>query len=172
MNEKQQQARAGKIQERIRQIRNAIWPDIDDKLIWNRKRGKGFTTIPRTMPLILRLQDTLSKGKPLSSTYLSLWSRVFDEAVVEIANPRDCAFESGFSGERQQSTWAARMRSLRSEGFILTAEAQYGEFSYVLLLDPYAVVSSLNAKGKIPKDLYIAFIRRSHEIGAPVIVKA
>lgn len=168
MNEKQRQARAGKIQERILQIRNELWPDIDENLIWNRKRGKGFTTIPRTMPLILRIQDYLSKGKPISSTYLSLWSRVFDEGVVEITNPRDCAFEAGFSGERQESTWAARMRSLRDEGFVLTAAAQYGEFSYVLLLDPYVVMRFLHANKKVPQDLYIAFMRRSHEIGAPV----
>ena len=32
------------------------------------------------MPLILSMMDDLSKGQPVSSTYLELWCRTFDES--------------------------------------------------------------------------------------------
>lgn len=166
LNVKQKQARASRIRERTLNVRNTFWPDIDETLIWNRKRDHGFTTIPRTLPLIGRIMDQMSKGKPVFMTYLALWSRVFDEGIVEIAHPRELAYESGFAGERQESTWIARMRILVEQGFIRAAESHFGEFGYVLLLNPYYVVRKLFEDGKIQRELYLAFERRADEIGA------
>src|SRR5262245_40253703 len=101
MNVKQKQARAARIRERTLNVRNTLWPNLKDNLVWHRKRDHGFTTIPRTLPLFGRVMDQLSTGKPVFMTYLALWSRVFDEGIVEISHPREMAYESGFSGERQ-----------------------------------------------------------------------
>ncbi|MBX9810950.1 MAG: hypothetical protein K2Y16_04970 [Burkholderiales bacterium] len=171
MNVKQKVARAKRIRERTLEIRQQLWPNVNDAQIWNRLRDVGFITIPRTLPLILQIVDTLSKGLPLSSTYFALWCRSFDEGVIEITNPRLCAFEAGFSGERQESTWARRMRILRDFGFILVSGGPYGEFSYVLLLNPYSVIKQLNAKSKIPQQLYVALLSRADEIGSNSLVR-
>src|SRR2546426_9375277 len=108
MSDKQKQARAARIKERTLAIRNELWPNVHENHLWNRKKEFGWITIPRTLPLIGRILDQLSNGKPLSETYFSLWCRVFDEGVVEISKPRECAFEVGFTGERQESTWISR----------------------------------------------------------------
>ena len=44
------------------QQRDALWPDQEPNL-WDRKANKGFATIPKTMALILRIMDEMSKGK-------------------------------------------------------------------------------------------------------------
>lgn len=166
MNLKQKQARASRIRERTLNLRKTLWPQIEDAKIWNRKRDHGFTTIPRTLPLFGRVMDHLSKGKPVYMTYLALWCRVFDEGVVEISHPREVAYEAGFTGERQESTWAGRMRILVNQGFILAERSHFGEFGYVLLLNPYHVVRQLHDKQRIQRDLFLAIERRADEIGA------
>ena len=59
-----------KIAEKQRQLRQKLWPDLDESKLWVRTQKSGFTTIPRTMPLILQIMDAMSKGKPVSTTYL------------------------------------------------------------------------------------------------------
>ena len=55
----------------------SLWKEELEKIPrWNRKENDGFTTIPRWLPIINRIMDKLSQGKPISSTYLSLWFRV------------------------------------------------------------------------------------------------
>jgi len=86
---------------RRRQIRTRLWPNVNDEALWLRTRSVGFTTIPRTLPIINKILDKeAGKGFPVSTTYLALWCRVFDEGFVEIRNSRDLAHESGFGGPR------------------------------------------------------------------------
>ncbi len=55
---------------KIRELRAYHWPDINfKKQLWHRKRNDGFTTIPRTLPLIIGIIDDLSKGTPAGMTY-------------------------------------------------------------------------------------------------------
>lgn len=126
----------------------------------------GFTTIPRTMALIGRIIDQLSgKGIPLASTYLALWCWVFDEAFVEIRNPKELAYESGFNGTRGEATWRTRMRRLQELGFIMTKPGLLGEFQYVLILNPIKVIETHYSV--VPKDLaYSALLSRLTQVGA------
>ena len=94
------------------QLRTELWPDVSEEMLWSRKRLDGFITVPRTMPIIQRIMDSLSVGMPLSGTYFALWCRLFDQSVVTVANPAELAFESGFSSQRAESTWAFRMKKL------------------------------------------------------------
>ena len=111
--------------------------------------------------------DTLSKNRPLSRAYLSLWCRAQDPYyVLTIKNARDLAFESGFSGQRAETTWRERMRRLRDLGFIVTNEGIYGEFSYVLILNPFEVVRDLNHEGQIDATRYTALLMRLEEVGS------
>lgn len=148
------------------QLRDTLWPLVDDKKLWLRSQRVGFTTIPRVMPLIGRILDNLSdKGFPLSGTYFVLWCWVFDEAFVEIRNPREFAFESGFSGTRGEATWRNRMRRLVDLGFIEAKPGLAGEFQYILLLNPIQIVEA--AYSNREKDVaYTALLSRLAQVGA------
>lgn len=133
---------------------------------WNRKKEKGFTTMPRCIPIITLIMDYLSNGKPLSQTYLSLWFRATDSGYVQVKDERELAFESGFNGERSASTWRQRMRKLKEIGFIL-AEEGVTEFEFTIIKDPFIVIKELNHDGKIKDKKYInALLKRVGEVGS------
>ena len=155
-----------KASDRRKQLRQRLWPEILDEHLWIRTQKTGFTTIPRTMTLIMRILDTLSgKGLPVAMTYLTLWCWTFDEGFVEIRNPKEFAYESGFSGPRAESIWKIRMRRLESLHFIKTKAGLGGDFHYVLLLNPIQVIEHIY-KDK-PHDLaYSALLSRLTQVGA------
>ncbi|MDD2882956.1 MAG: hypothetical protein PHQ58_21300 [Rhodoferax sp.] len=154
------------VSDRRKAMRERLWPSVTDAQLWLRKQRTGFTTIPRTMPLIGQLLDQLSgKGFPLLSTYLTLWCWVFDEAMVEIRNPREMAYESGFSGPRAEVTWKNRMKRLEALGFIQVKPGLAGEFQYVLLLNPLQRIKEIYADKPVDA-LYSALLGRSAQVGA------
>ena len=63
------------------ELRETLWPG-HEPFLWNRKINKGFATIPKTMPLILKIMDELTKGAPVSSTYLTLWCQTWDNSYA------------------------------------------------------------------------------------------
>lgn len=149
-------------------LRDTFWPDISGKSLWLRKERIGFTTLPRTMPLIGRIMDQLSgKGFPLFSTYLCLWCRVYDEAFVEIRNDREIAFEAGFAGTRGEVTWRTRMRRLQELGFIDLKPGLASDLQYVLILNPIIVIAELYKATEREHDpAYMALMARLIEVGA------
>lgn len=152
--------------ERRKRLRHNLWPDIPESRLWLRTQRIGFTTIPRTMALIGRIIDQQSgKGFPLMSTYLTLWCWVFDEAFVEIRNPKEFAYESGFSGPRAEATWRSRMRKLEELGFIQTKSGMAGDFQYVLILNPIHVIEDLY-KDSLKDHAYNALVGRLVQVGA------
>ena len=156
-----------KMQSRNLELRNQFWPDINSETLWVRTQKKGFTTIPRPMPLILQIMDNLAhKGKPVSQTYLNLWCRVFDESIIEIRNEQEMAFEAGFTGQRAVTTWHSRMKSLVDMGFINVKTGSAGKYQYVLILNPYLVIKKFEKVKKIPEQLSTALFSRAQEIGA------
>src|SRR4051794_4680102 len=96
-----------KIAQRQPELRQRLWPNITDSYIWRRQHHHGFTTIPRTIPLILSIMDDLA-GTPVSMAYLELWGRAFDEGFVTLSKPREIAFHAGFDGQRGERTWRAK----------------------------------------------------------------
>jgi hypothetical protein len=149
-------------------LRNNFWPGLDTKRLWIRTEKVGFTTIPRTMSLVGRIMNQLAgKGFPLSDTYLALWCRVFDEALVEVRNDRELAFESGFSGTRGVVTWRARMKMLQDLGFIDIRAGLASDFQYILLYNPILIIAETYQRLNIPQDVaYEALKVRLIEIGA------
>ncbi|EOV3368053.1 hypothetical protein ACSHDQ_003435 [Edwardsiella ictaluri] len=133
---------------------------------WDRLTNDGFTTIPRYLPLVGRFMDDLSNGSPLSSTYMALWCRVFDEGLVSIQN-KDClAMESGFLSERGVSTWSSRMRKLEELGFISSRSSGAGDFSHVLIVHPIVAVRKLIDEKGIDNRITRALKERIIEVGA------
>ena len=79
MPARRQSPRLSKAHKRTLKLRDEMWPDLEDHDLWQRNKEVGFTTIPRTMPLLLQIMDDRSNGKPVSGCYLALWGRVWDE---------------------------------------------------------------------------------------------
>lgn len=163
--------RAKKIGDKMIQLRSQIWPEISENMLWSRKRQDGFITIPRSLPIIQRMMDVICVGAPISATYFSLWCRVFDQSVVTISNSRDLAFESGFSGQRAEATWAMRMRTLEDLGFIKIKGIPTNPFYYVLLLNPHLVIKNLLKSESMQKkekfeEMYLGLLARLQQVGA------
>lgn len=149
-------------------LRSSLWPDLnsEDRRLWMRERSDGWLSIPRAMPLLMQIMDNLSKGKPVSSTYIDLWCRTYDDSFVVANKAREMAFFSGFTGERAERTWASRMRILQELGFIDIAEGPNGPISYVLIYNPYQVVRRHFESGGIDLRTYNSLKARMIEIGA------
>lgn len=148
-------------------LRKRVWGDVPDDEVWSRKPPTaGFTTIPRGLRHVMQIMDDMSKGKPLSATYFTLWCWARDAQVVDVVSATELAFESGFTGQRMESTWRERMRRLEELGFIQIAEGRYGPISHVLIMHPYLVVKRLHAAGKVQDIRYSALLQRLDDVGA------
>jgi hypothetical protein len=180
LNEKQARARRNGATESNLKMRAHLWPDLDEKRLWLRtdKTRKGFTTMPRTMALIINLIDDISKqatgGKavPAGRTYLVLWCRVFDEGFVKIDNEAVAALEAGYAGERNVTTWRQHLAVLRDLGFIDCKDGPAGPYQYVLLFNPYQVIKALSAKGLIQQGTYTALFQRAIDVRATDLTEA
>jgi hypothetical protein len=158
--------RRKKVERQKLALRATLWPNLDTKRLWDRQLSDGWLSVPRSMPLLLQMMDHLSKGKPVSSTYLDLWCRTYDDSFVIANKSREMAFFSGFAGERAERTWLSRMRILEELGFISIAAGPNGPVSYVLIFNPYLVIKHLAATGRLSDAALNALKQRMIEIGA------
>jgi hypothetical protein len=147
-------------------LRDSLWPDLSQDTLWDYRQSDGWLNVPRALPIILRIMDLMSKGKPVSAAYLDLWCRTFDDAFVIANKPREMAFFSGYSGERAERTWAARIRLLQDLGFIDVKGGPSGPISYILLFNPYLVLRSAHAKGLVDQSSWNALMEKIIEIRA------
>jgi hypothetical protein len=167
-NIRQLAARKSGMAEKAAQQLEAYFPDVPEEFLWLRKKNQGFTTLPRTMPIIMQIIDNYSKNQPAGHTYFSLWCRAPDHPLITIENPIIFAAEAGFSGVRAVDTWRRRMKTLQELGFIRTRKGASGDFHYVLLRNPNMAVEHLHLTSdqKIQEELYSKFFDRILEIGA------
>src|SRR5580698_9738708 len=100
------------IAQRQLELRNQLWPALQVEELWTRQTHDGFTTLPKAMPLMMSIMDDLADGQPVSTTFLELWCRAYDECFVTLSKSRDLAFHSGFFGQRAERTWKARLQIL------------------------------------------------------------
>jgi hypothetical protein len=110
------------------------------------------------------IADYLTSGTPVSSTYLELWSRVYDEGFVKLDKPDEMALAAGFTTQRRRHIWTQRLDLLRKLGFIALAPGAQGDRSFALLFNPYQVVRKL--RPKIPKAFYNALAAQANAVGA------
>jgi hypothetical protein len=172
-------ARGKAIRDRDIELRDSVFQDAAERL-WDRNRFHGFTTMPKTMPYICRILDELSKGQPLSTTYIALWCATWDNAFVRLGRMPDLAFAAGFSGQRGVRTFHDRLKRLVELGFVEIAPSGAQAMGLVFLPNPHAVIVSLY-RAKVSTDgdpdlklkaaglqaaTYNAFIERAQEIGA------
>jgi hypothetical protein len=171
MNKKELSPRVKRIRESYAKMREKFWPEVTEDLLWHKSDSKekaGFSQIPRCITFIGIILDELARNMKISSSYLSLWCHVFDEAMVVINDQEAMAFESGFTkGQRAVYTWKTRMEELVRLGFIKTAPGRSGPYNYVLILNPFKVIKMLREKGTITEEAsYNALLDRAAEVGA------
>ena len=148
-------------------LRDHLWPGYD-MWLWDRNAHKGFATIPKTMPLILKIMDEMTKGAPVSSTYLGLWCSTWDNSFVTLSKPGDLAIASGFGGQRGEHTWLGRVKKLQELGFIAIKAGKSGPMSHVLIFNPHWVIR-YHHDHKTPgltEASYTALIELALEVGA------
>lgn len=121
-------------------LRNSMWPDAEDRL-WNRKAYGGFITIPKTMPLLGRMMDEMSKNFPVSETYNALWAWTWDNnAFVRLNKLDEIAFAAGFTAQRGVRTLQDRLKRLEALAFIELKAAGNNKMAFAFLPNPHAVI--------------------------------
>lgn len=157
----------GAIARKQLKLREHLWPGSEPWL-WNRKAHKGFATIPKTMPLILKIMDEMTKGAPVGSTYLSLWCSTWDNSFVSIAKQAELANASGFSGQRGVHTWMTRVKKLQELGFIDIKAGKSGPVSSALIFNPHFVIRQHFERGTpgLTEASYTSIIESALDVGA------
>jgi hypothetical protein len=120
------------------------------------------------MPLILQIMDDLSKGRPVSSTYLGLWCDTWDNSMVTVAKHREMAHAAGFTGQRATYTWGTRMYLLQELRFIDIKPGTSGPISHVILWNPHWVIRwhrDQKTPGLVEAN-FNALLERAIDIGA------
>jgi hypothetical protein len=145
-------------------LRSQLWPGLSELDLWNRKKETGFVIIPRTLPIIIQILDLLTKNAPVGSTYLDLWSRVYDECYVKLDKPVEQALASGFSTQRGPGIWATRLDRLEKEGFIRLAPGPWGPRGYALILNPYLVIH--RRRKDVDDRLFVTLMAQAIAIGS------
>jgi hypothetical protein len=164
-NQKQAATKRLKMSERAQQQLDLHFPGFPSQWLWRRKTNDGFTTLPRTLPLVMQAVDAQSKGQPAGHTLFCLWARSPDHPLVTIENPATFASEAAFYGERAVDTWRRRMKRLRELNLIQSKAGPSGDFHFVLLLNPNVAMEWMRANGFVQDGLYGRFLDRLIEVG-------
>jgi hypothetical protein len=88
---------------------------------------------------------------------------------VQIKNEQAMAFEAGLKGQRSISAWKSKMKKLKELGFVLAEGGVSGDFSYVLIKNPYHVSRDLVQGPESNEGLrktYRVLIERANDVGA------
>jgi len=148
-------------------LREQLWPG-ESKNLWHRSTEDGYSTVPRTLPLVMTLIDQLKdKGKDAARVYLDLWCRQMDDSLVVVSDEASMAYSSGYvTPTRNIRSWRERIDLLRGLGFVSVQPKGSREYGYILLHHPHRVVQDLRAKGLVPDNWWWEFTSRAGEIGA------
>lgn len=165
-NAKQATSKRLNMAQRAQQQMEIQFPEVPEQMLWRRKQNDGFTTLPRTLPIVMQAADYLSKGKPVGHTLFCLWARSPDHPLISVDNQQTFAAEAGFTGERAVDTWRKRMKKLIELKLIQAKPGSTGDLHYILLLNPNVAMESMRNAGGIPDAIYGRFIERVGEVGA------
>jgi hypothetical protein len=155
------------ILQRHLEARAMLWPEVTNRMLWDRKERDGFSTVPRTMPLMMSIMDDMSgKGYPIGQTYFEMWSRLYDELFLTLNRNEEMAFHSGFEGQRAVRTWKDRVQRLSDLGFIGLQSGPNGDQSYAIFFNPYHVIKRAYIKGDVQPNKWRSLLIRANEIGA------
>jgi len=148
-------------------LRDNLWPGVEPHL-WHRLNNKGFTSIPKTFPMILRIMDEMTNRAPVSSTYQTLWCNTWDNSFVVIGRASYLAYASGFSGQRAEHTWTSRMKRLQELRFIDIKPGRAGPMTNILIWNPHLVIRWHRQEGTpgLMEASYNTLVEWAFDIGA------
>lgn len=178
-NQKQTAKAHSKAKQSAIDIRKLYWPEVTDEELWllgDRKRG-GFAQVPRPLSLVMNIINDITKRKygksvPAGKTYLVLWLHHFSEGLVKIQSEADAAYEAGYDGQRNITTFRAHMKILQEIGFIDFRKGPKGPMQYVLMRSPYKVLKKLHSEKDehgmqlVSDEQYAALLERVNDIGS------
>ena len=152
------------------ELRDQLWPDSPE-VVWDRtdRKEKGFTTLPRTVPLVGALIRHLTDRLDASRAYFDLWGRSWDGGLVEIDDEEELAASCGYTtSKRNVRTWRERMVTLEQLGFIRIKPRGTRKYGYVLLVHPHDAVQRLRHDDEhdVPEWWWTLFLKRTNEIRA------
>jgi hypothetical protein len=167
------------------ELRDSHFEDASTR-VWDRSRQDGYATVPKTMPLLMRALDELSKGKPLGQTYFALWCATWDNGFIRFARSTDLAYASGFTGPRGIRGWQERVKLLEAFGFVETVPSGGDKLGLAFLPNPNVVLVDLWAKKRnqapgpydppglagLQDATMSAFLERSIDVGAKDVMLA
>lgn len=165
MSERGKAAMREKFTSDLVSLREQCFPGCPEDELWGTKgkKPKGWIPFPRVMPYLLVGLDSIEGVGILSMTYLALWARM-NEGFVCIKNEHELAVESGFVGQRAVLTWRSKMKCLIELKAIVAQEGSYGEYSFVLVRNPYKILKEI--ENKMRKGLFLNAVQRAQEVGA------
>ncbi|MDM7955576.1 hypothetical protein [Blastomonas sp.] len=167
------------------ELRDTYFADAADRL-WDRNKHDGYATVPKTMPMVMRAIDELSKGKPLGPTYFALFCATWDNGFVRLARSPDLPYASGFTGPRGVRVWQERMKLLEEFGFVEIEASGAQKFGLAFLPNPNLVLLNLWEKKKcqgtgpydppalagLQEATMSAFLERAIDVGANDVTRA
>ena len=164
----QQSPKSKKILEKQLIRRNNLWPR-SEYITWDRKKRKGYVSVPRIIPYVMVLFQELGLKNSPNRVYLELWIRSNDAGFVEIKDESEHAYASGYVNRRAVRSWQERIYLLQDLGFIRIKPRGIKPIGFVLLIDPYRAVinlsNELQYKDQIPDNWLNAFNARAQEVG-------
>lgn len=162
-----------KLDERLLELRARNWPEAEGEIFDpdSSDKGKGYSRIPRTVPMVAGLIDRLDK-RSAGRLYITLWAHDRGHGVVDVKDPEALIFEAGYANRtRAHRNWLERMQLLVSSGFVWTKPVGTRVHGLVLLRDPHKVVGEMARTGHDKLDAtwfatwLNAFTHRCLEIG-------
>lgn len=167
------------------ELRDTHFEGAGDRL-WDRNKHHGFATVPKTMPLLMRALDEVSKGKPLGQTYFALFCATWDNGFVRLGRSGDLPYASGFTGARGVRGWQERMKLLEAFGFVEIRPSGDQKFGLAYLPNPNIVLLNLWQKkkaqgtgpfepvglGGLQEATVSAFLERAIDVGANDVSRA
>ena len=143
------------------QLRDQLFPGSAGE-IYDRNVHDGYSTVPRTIGLMLTLLEGIApEGRNVSRVYSDLWFRTPDCKLIEIEDESDIAYASGLSVRR----WRERIDILGELGFIKIAPNGARQYGYIFLPNPNDVVAAMRKNNQIPDDWWGAYVKRCSKIG-------
>lgn len=153
------------------QLRESLWPGAEPQL-WHRTKEDGWSTIPRTLPLIMTLIDLLKPGRDASRVYLELWCRQFDDSFVQVDDEEALAYSCGYlTPTRNVRSLRERLGLLEELGFIEVKPNGSRKYGYILLKHPHKIAKEIRDKNLNPEirdKWWGAWTKRALDVGAAI----
>jgi len=143
------------------QLRDQLFPGSANE-IYDRNVHDGFSTVPRTLGLMLTpLEQLAEKGKNVSRVYSELWFRTPDCKFIEVDDEDGIAYASGLSVRR----WRERIDILQELGFVKVKPNGARKYGYIFLPNPNELAVKLRKDDKVSDEWWGAFTKRCSKIG-------